>query len=89
MDFSDALRAMKDGKHLARKGWNGKNMFVFLQKGYMDGIPCNKQTADAAGLNEGDLFKCHPYLQMKAVDGSFFMWHPNMLDLMADDWIIV
>ena len=89
MDFSDALIAMKDGHHLAREGWNGKNMYVFLQKGYPEGITCNAQTAEAAGLNVGDLFRCHPYLQMKAVDGSYFMWYPNMLDLLADDWVIV
>lgn len=31
----------------------------------------------------------HPYPYMKAVDGSFFPWTPNVLDVMADDWGIV
>lgn len=50
------------------KGWNGKGMFVVYQKGYPQGIPCNKQTAEAWGLNEGDLFVCNPYLQIRCVD---------------------
>ena len=69
MDFSDALRAVKEGKRIARTGWNGKGMFVVYQKGYPDGIPCNKQTAEAWGMNEGDLFICNPYLQIKCANG--------------------
>ncbi len=51
-------------------------MFVVYQKGYPQGIPCNKQTAEAWGLNEGDLFVCNPYLQIRCVDGSHSMWVP-------------
>ena len=31
MDFSSALRFIKDGKKLSRKGWNGKGMYLELQ----------------------------------------------------------
>ena len=30
MDFGDAVRALKDGKRVARKGWNGKGMFLYF-----------------------------------------------------------
>ena len=70
MNFGKALEAVKDGKKIFRLGWNGKGMFVVYQKGYPDGIPCNLQTAKAWGMNEGDLFKCEPYLQIKTADGS-------------------
>ena len=89
MDFSDALRAVKDGKRISRIGWNGKGMFVVYQKGYPEGIPCNKQTAEAWGLNEGDLFICKPYLQIKNADGSHSMWVPSIGDVLGDDWVIV
>lgn len=89
MDFGEALRECKSGSHIAREGWNGKGMYIMYQKGYPDGIACNKQTAEAAGLNEGDLFKCAPYLQMKGSDGTFFMWTPNTLDILADDWMVI
>src|SRR6056297_2753256 len=52
MSFGLAIEAMKAGSKVARKGWNGKGMFVVYQKGYPDGIPCNKQTAEAFGINE-------------------------------------
>lgn len=86
MDFSVALDLMKEGLKLQRKGWNGKGMFVVIQKGYPEGIPCNKQTAEAWGLNEGDLFKCNPYFQIKCADGSYSMWIPSVNDIFAEDW---
>ena len=89
MDFGKALEALKAGKKVSRKGWNGKGMFVVLQKGYPNEIPCNKQTAEAWGLKEGDLFKCEPYLQIKMVNGSHAMWSPSVNDCLADDWEIV
>jgi hypothetical protein len=87
--FGLALEIAKNGKKIARQGWNGKGMFVVYQKGYPDGIPCNKQTAEAWGLNEGDLFKCEPYLQIKTAQGSHAMWVPNIGDILAEDWVVV
>jgi len=87
--FGFALEALKAGGKVARKGWNGKGMFVVYQKGYPNGIPCNKQTAESWGLNEGDLFRCNPYLQIKCVDGSHSMWVPSINDVLAEDWEIV
>lgn len=89
MDFSDALREVKAGKKIARLGWNGKGMFVVYQKGYPEGIPCNKQTADAWGMNEGDLFICQPYLQIKNPDKSHSMWVPSINDVLSEDWIVL
>lgn len=89
MTFGIALELLKKGCKVAREGWNGKGMFVVYQKGYPDGIPCNKQTAEAWGINEGDLFKCNPYLQIKQVDGSHSMWVPSIGDVLAEDWVVV
>ena len=89
LNFGQALDALKKGFKVARSGWNGKGMFIVHQKGYPQGIPCNAQTAKAWGMSEGDLFKCEPYLQMKMATGSHFMYTPNTLDVLADDWEVV
>lgn len=89
LDFGEALKFLKQGKKVARKGWNGKGQFVVYQKGYPNGIPCNKQTAEAWGINEGDLFKCEPYLQIRTADGSHAMWSPSVTDCLAEDWEVV
>lgn len=87
--FKHALDALKDGKKVSRIGWNGKDMFVVLQKGYPEGIPCNKQTADAWGMNEGDMFKCDPYLQIQLPNGSHSMYVPSINDCLAIDWQVL
>lgn len=89
MTFGIALELLKKGCKVAREGWNGRGMFAVYQKGYPEGIPCNKQTAEAWGLDEGDLFKCNPYLQIKQADGSHSMWLPSVGDILAEDWVLV
>ena len=89
MNFGLALEAAKMGRRIARAGWNGKGMWVVYRTGYPEGIPANKNTADAVGIQEGELFKVRPYLQMKCVDGSFQMWLASQSDILADDWYIV
>ena len=89
MTFGMAVEAMKKGYKLARANWYGKGLFVVYQKGYPQGISCNKQTAEAWGMNEGDLFICNPYMQIKQADGSHSMWAPSVGDVLAEDWMIV
>ena len=48
-----------------------------------------KRQAKAWGMNEGDLFKCDPYLQIKTADGSHAMWVPSIGDILAEDWQII
>ncbi|GED14857.1 hypothetical protein AMI01nite_28480 [Aneurinibacillus migulanus] len=84
-----AVDLMKEGYKVTRAGWNGKGMFAAYQKGYPDGIPCNAQTAKTWGMNEGDLFKCRPYLQLRCADGTHAMWTPSTSDVLAEDWMIV
>ncbi|BEV44407.1 DUF2829 domain-containing protein [Afipia carboxidovorans] len=46
MDFGKALGLLRAGQRVARKGWNGKGMFIFLNKGNFDGA--------ALGFKPGD-----------------------------------
>ena len=88
MNFGEAIELAKSGKKITRTGWNDKGMFVVYQKGYPDGIHCNKQTAEAFGMSEGELFKVRPYLQMRCADGTHQMWVASQSDILADDWEI-
>lgn len=31
VSFGDAIKALKEGKRVQRKGWNGKGLFIFMQ----------------------------------------------------------
>lgn len=85
MDFSEALRALKDGKRVSRPVW-GKDTYVVLQKGYPDGIPLNKNSAEATGEPEGTIAVFRPYLMVKLADGTFLPFVPTLDHLLADDW---
>jgi hypothetical protein len=88
-NFGWALENLHLGNKLARVGWNGKDMFVVLQRGYPDGIPINKNTAEATGIAEGTVCRFLPYLMMKTADGAFVPWLASQTDILANDWIMV
>lgn len=85
-DFSEALTALKQRRRLTRDGWNAPGQFVVWQAGYPDGIPINRNTAEATGIEEGTVRKFRPYLMMLTVDGEFVPWVASQTDLLADDW---
>lgn len=89
MDFGYALNALNEGKKVFRSGWNGKGMWVVLQKGYPEGIPINKNTADAIGEPEGTVHKFLPYLMFRTAQGDFVPWLASQTDILADDYGIV
>ena len=89
MSFSGALEQVKSGKKIQRIGWNGKGMYVVPQKGYPDGIPINKNTAEATGLREGTVMRFRPYLMMYTAQGDFVPWLASQTDILAEDWVVV
>jgi hypothetical protein len=86
MDFGDALDLLRAGSRLSRGGWNGKGMYVVLQKGYPGGIPINENTAVATGLEQGTVCRFLPYLMMRTADGSFVPWLASQTDILGEDW---
>lgn len=85
MDFGMALEAMKMGKKVARKGWNGKDMFLFLAEDiefhtYAD-LSCVKHL-------EGELTQ--PAIVMKTAGDKFCVgWLASQTDMLAEDWLVV
>jgi hypothetical protein len=87
--FSQALYDLKSGRRVARRGWNGKGMWLALQAGYPDGIPINANTAKATGLPEGTVCKFLPYIMMRTAGGEFVPWLASQTDILGDDWFVV
>lgn len=83
--FSWALDTLKAGGKVSRPVW-GKGTYVVLQKGYPDGIPINRNTAEATGEPEGTVMVFRPYLMVKLADGTFVPFVPTLDHLLADDW---
>lgn len=89
LTFSMALVFVKEGKKIARSGWNGKGMWLVYQKAYPNGIAINQNTADATGYPLGTVIRFLPYLMMKTADGAFVPWLASQTDILAEDWEVV
>lgn len=102
MRFSQAIDALKEGKLVARKGWNGKGMFIFMRPG--DELPIGMIINNVKSLPDSfkrwiadnyddapsDKIKFTPYICMKTADNSVVNgWLASQTDMLADDWEIL
>lgn len=92
MDIGGAVNAMKAGERVARRGWNGKGMWLCL----VPGIECAgpdqvfgpQMSLAIQNGNRG--VTVLPRIDMKAADGSIVVgWLASQTDLLATDWGIV
>lgn len=83
MNFGEALEAVKQGKPISRKGWNGKGMFVYL----VPAATYNSMT-NIAKMAFGDTTDYNPYFSIKNVDNTVSTWVPSVNDILAEDWEI-
>ena len=86
MSFGLAVEAVKKGKKIARAGWNGKGMFLFL----VPGSTFKVNRAPLLGIYpEGTEINYHAHIDMKTADGTIVPWLASQTDVLADDWIVV
>jgi hypothetical protein len=86
MDFGLALQAIKAGKKVARAGWNGKGMFIFV----VNGSKFEVSRAPLLGIFPANTIATYrPHIDMKTADGEIVPWVASQSDLLVDDWIIV
>jgi len=85
-DFSQALANLKQGRRMARRGWNGSGMFVFLVPGSR--FKVNREPLLSI-LGEGTEVDYRGHIDLRAADGTIGVWTPSSTDLLAHDWVIV
>ena len=92
MDFGDAIRALKQGRRVARAGWNGKGMWLALSPGHVNlsaekfWAGPNRDYAEAQGGTAHVL----PCITMKTATGEILMgWLASQTDMLAEDWGLV
>lgn len=88
-DFGWALHCLKRGKAVARKGWNGKGMFLVLNPGSK--VTGNMMRNEHAKKFYGDnIVKICSHIDMKAADGTYVVgWLASQTDMLAEDWEVV
>ncbi len=83
-DFGSAIKALKAGYKVAREGWNGKGMSLFIINNWQ--MVTNKAEDWNMGINGNNNL---PFICMKTVDNKFVPWLASQTDMLAEDWTIV
>lgn len=94
MNFGQAIEALKEGKKVARKGWNGKGMYLWLlpeatikkewcRDPYL--LECFGDENELLCLGSIRMFT-HDSTGRKAVLSG---WLASQSDMLSEDWFIV
>jgi len=95
MDFGQAIECLKEGKKVARTGWNGKGMFLWLKpavtiKSDWCKDPMLKQLSDDNGgeieaLGTICMYTCDSSGRKAILTG----WMASQSDMLLEDWEVV
>lgn len=88
LTFEDALTALKAGKRVTNKKWNGDNQYIFMMPGY-ESVPANETLSKASGIHVGSDVCIAPYLMMRNAQGIYSNWVPSNGDLFSESWKII
>jgi hypothetical protein len=84
--FGLAIEALKKGLKVARAGWNGKGMFIYL-------VPANSYPAQTGAAKSywGDnaLVPYGAYIAMKTAQANVVPWLASQTDVLSEDWEII
>lgn len=79
-DFGVAISELKAGKSLARSGWNGKGIFIKLQRPDTN----SKMTSPYIYIDTTGLSTDNP-----DAPKSLVPWLASQTDMLAEDWLVV
>lgn len=82
LTFGAAIEALKSGKRVARRGWNGKGMWLKL-------IPRNDWSVTIDHANDVVGLVGSPWIGMRTADHCFVPWLASQTDMLSDDWEIL
>lgn len=83
MNFGHAVELLKAGRRVARTGWNGKGMFLFL----VPGSTFQVNRPPLLGIYaEGTSINYQPHIDMKTAQDTVVPWLASQSDVLAEDW---
>ena len=96
MTFGIALELLKKGCKVAREGWNGKGMYLYL----VNGSTVKKEklrneasqvlSVDKQAMHETDAAVFLPHIDMRIANGDVCVgWLASQIDMLSEDWKIV
>lgn len=93
MKFGEAIECARSGKRIAREGWNGKGMYVYMTRAH-------PVSADAwierslSHITEAEYERGYVIVEghldmMNAQGHRVIGWLASQTDMLADDWYVV
>ena len=95
MDFGGAIKALKEGHKVARKGWNGKGMFLWLKPATeVKSEWCKDSLLKSLADDNGGSIPALGTICMYTHDSTgrkaiLTGWLASQSDMLLEDWIIV
>ncbi len=95
VDFGEAIKALKQGKKVARKGWNGKGMFVFMQvpsvvpESIIPNMQSLPQSVKDEFVKRGGDISYQNQLAIVYPDNSIYGWLASPSDILEEDWVVL
>lgn len=83
MNFGQAIEAAKQGKKIARKGWNGKSQYVELATC----ISYKNSAGEIVNVEHCNIG--NKALAFVGTSGVQMGWLASQADMLAEDWYIV
>lgn len=88
MSFGLAIEALKKGHKVARRGWNGKGMFLYYVPAAS--YPAQRNALGTmVGVFPDDMVPYCAYIAMKTAQDNVVPWLASQTDCLAEDWEIV
>ena len=81
--FGDAIKYMKRGLRVKRKGWNGKNQYIQLASNI------SYMSPDGAVVNCDHDAIWNQAIAFVGTSGVQMGWLASQADMLADDWVFV
>lgn len=82
LSFGMAIEALKLGERVARAGWNGKGMWLWIPE------PLDEFCTKVFVCGD-EAFRAAPWIGMKTADNKFVPWLASQTDMLAEDWQVV
>lgn len=88
--FGEAIRKLKQGKKVARQGWNGKGMYLFLLPASVVKKEWVHDPALLEAFGDRDEMECLGSIRMFTADKKILTgWLASQTDILSEDWTLV
>lgn len=91
MNFGEAIAALKEGKKVARQGWNGKGMYLWLMPAAkVKAEWCKEPHLKALAEENGGEIEALGSIRMLTADKKILTgWLASQTDILSEDWMII